>query len=170
MEKVITGKAHIFGDNIDTDQICPGRYLELTDPDEIALHCLEGARPSFVSEFKKGDIVVGGTNFGCGSSREHAAIALKSLGVSAVIAKSFARIFYRNAINLGLTVVVCPDLDELCLGNGEEVTVDIGNGTVSAMKGKIFCEPISGYALEILRYGGIINMIKAQRYDRGAAF
>jgi len=170
MEKIITGKAHVFGNNIDTDQICPGRYLELTDPDEIAIHCLEGARPSFVSEFEKGDIVVGGTNFGCGSSREHAAIALKSIGASAVLAKSFARIFYRNAINLGLTVVVCPDLDDLCLYGGEVLTADIEKGTVSGTDTQISCEPISDYALEILRHGGIINMIKARRYETGAAF
>jgi len=163
MKKVVTGKAHVFGNNIDTDQIYPGRYLELVDPSEIAKHCLEGARPSFVKDFTSGDIVVGGTNFGCGSSREHAAITLKSIGVSAVIAKSFARIFYRNSINLGLALIVCPEIDKLGLkGEGEEITIDIEKGTVVSGGVQISCEPISEYAMEILENGGIKNMIRAQ--------
>ena len=163
MEKVITGKTHIFGNNIDTDQIYPGRFLELVEPKEIARHCMEGARENFLSEFKSGDIVVGGTNFGCGSSREHAAITLKSAGVSAVIAKSFARIFFRNSINLGLVLVVCPELDKLGL-KGEEATIDIEKGTVvnNSTGAQIPCEPISEYAMEILENDGIKNMIKAQ--------
>lgn len=164
MEKIITGKTHIFGDNIDTDQIYPGQFLEIVDPKGIALHCLKGARPSFVDEFKKGEIVVGGTNFGCGSSREHAATTLKEIGVGAVLAKSFARIFYRNAINLGLTVVVCPELDKLNLQEGQQITIDIqkGNVTNNTTNAQITCEPISEFAMEILSHGGMINMIKAQ--------
>ena len=163
MQKIITGRTHVFGNNIDTDQIYPGRYLELVDPEEIAKHCLEGARPGFVSGFKYGDIVAGGTNFGCGSSREQAAIALKSIGVAAVIAKSFARIFYRNAINLGLALIVCPQLDRLELG-GQEVTIDIEKGTVTnnATGSQIPCEPISEYAMKILENDGIKNMMRLQ--------
>ena len=166
MQKVITGKTHVFGINVDTDQIYPGRYLELVDPEEIARHCMEGARAGFMSEFVCGDIIVGGTNFGCGSSREQAAIALKSAGVGAIIAKSFARIFYRNAINLGLALIVCPEIDKLAL-NGEEVTIDIEKGTVTnnSTSIKISCEPISEYAMEILENGGIKNMIRA-RYKK----
>jgi len=167
MQKIITGKTHVFGNNIDTDQIYPGRYLELVDPEEIARHCMEGARPDFVSDFTVGDIVAGGTNFGCGSSREHAAITaitLKSIGVSAVIAKSFARIFYRNSINLGLALIVCPEIDKLNLKGREEVTIDIEKGTVinNSVGVQISCEPISAYAMEILENGGIKNMIRAQ--------
>jgi len=163
MQKVITGKTHVFGNNIDTDQIYPGRYLELVDPKEIAKHCMEGARTSFLSEFTSGDIVVGGTNFGCGSSREQAAITLKSVGTGAVIAKSFARIFYRNAVNLGLVLIVCPEIDKLSL-KGEEVTIDIEKGTVSNNSAgiQISCEPISEYAMKILESDGIKNMIRAQ--------
>ena len=165
MEKIISGKTHVFGDNIDTDQIYPGQFLEIVDPKGIALHCLKGARPSFVDNFKKGEIVVAGTNFGCGSSREHAATTLKEIGVSAVLAKSFARIFYRNAINLGLTVVFCPELDKLNLTEGQQITIDIENGTVvnNATNDEIPCEPISEFAMEILSYGGMINMIKSQQ-------
>ena len=171
MKTVITGKTHVFGNNIDTDQIYPGRYLELTDPKEIAKHCLEGARgsdssqPSFVSEFKAGEIVVGGTNFGCGSSREQAAITLKTIGVSIIIAKSFGRIFYRNAINLGLPLIICPELEKLGLNNeGAEITIDLEKGTVknNSTGTQIACEPISEYAMEILKNDGIKNMIKAQ--------
>jgi len=165
MQKVISGKTHVFGNNIDTDQIYPGRYLELVDPEEIAKHCMEGARDSFMSEFTGGDIIVGGTNFGCGSSREHAAITLKSAGVGAVIAKSFARIFYRNSINLGLILIVCPEIDKLGLeGDCEKVAINIEKGTVtnSSTGVEISCEPISEYAMTILESGGIKNMIRAQ--------
>ena len=165
MEKIISGKTHIFGDNIDTDQIYPGQFLEIVGPKEIALHCLKGARPSFAEDFQKGEIVVAGKNFGCGSSREHAATTLKEIGVSAVLAKSFARIFYRNAINLGLMVVVCTQIDELDLTEGQEITIDIENGiVVNNSTGKqIACEPVSEFAMEILSYGGMVNMIKAQK-------
>jgi len=164
IKTVITGKAHVFGNNIDTDQIYPGRYLELVDPKEIAKHCMAGVRESFVSEFTAGDIVVGGTNFGCGSSREHAVIALKSIGAGAVIAKSFARIFYRNALNLGFVLIVCPEIDKLGIKGTEELILDIEKGTVTnnSTGEQIPCEPISGYAMEILKNDGIINMIKEQ--------
>ena len=103
MNNVMRGRAFVFGPNLDTDQIYPGRYLELTDADDIRQHAMEGADPDFVKKFQAGDFIVAGSNFGCGSSREHAASTLKAVGVSAILAESFARIFYRNAINLGLS-------------------------------------------------------------------
>ena len=108
MEK-IKGKAWKFGDNIDTDVIIPARYLNTTDPEELAKHCMEDADPEFSKKISKGDIIVGGKNFGCGSSREHAPIAIKACGISCVIAESFARIFYRNAFNTGLLILECPE-------------------------------------------------------------
>ena len=110
--KTIIGQAIVLGDNIDTDQIYPGRYLELVDPKEIGRHCLAGVDPEIAPNFKPGDIVVAGKNFGCGSSREHAAIALINMGASLVLAESFARIFFRNAINLGLPLVICPGISQ----------------------------------------------------------
>ena len=168
MQKVFTGHTYVFGNNIDTDQIYPGRFVELVDPKEIAKYCMEGARPGFAAEFKPGGIVVGGTNFGCGSSREHAVITLKSLGVNVVLAKSYARIFYRNGINLGLALVVCPGLDELGITEGDEITIDIEAGTVTnEVTGKqIPCEPISEYAMNILEHDGIKNLIRKQYAGR----
>jgi 3-isopropylmalate/(R)-2-methylmalate dehydratase small subunit len=155
MENIIKGTAHVFGDNIDTDQIYPGRWLDLVEPDEIAPHCLEGVDESFSRRCRPGDVVAAGTNFGCGSSREHAAIALKTTGVGAVVAKSFARIFYRNAINMGLLIVVCPDIDRVA-HPGETLRVDLVRGTVSNERGETArFLPISDYALKILEAGGI---------------
>jgi len=163
MEKIITGKAHVFGDNIDTDQIYPGRFVELVDPKEIAKYCMIGAKADFLNDFTRGDVIIGGTNFGCGSSREHAAITLTTAGVSAVIAKSFARIFYRNAFNLGMPLIVCKEIDTLEL-NDDEVTVDIEKWTITNnTNGKeAACEPISEYAMELLENGGIKNLIRKQ--------
>lgn len=160
--QLLQGKTHVFGDNIDTDQIYPGRYLDLTAPAEIAAHCMEGADSGFADACSKGDIVVAGRNFGCGSSREHAAIALSAIGVSAVIAKSFARIFYRNAINLGLPVLICPDIDNIARRGGI-LTVDMSAWTVSNAKGALAkLEPVSDYALSILEAGGIKPLLRAQ--------
>ena len=120
MEKVMKGKAWKFGNNIDTDQIYPGIYVELTEMEDIKKHALSGsAEPKFADEVQPGDIVVAGTNFGCGSSREHAAMTLKGAGVGAVLAESFGRIFFRNAINLGLPVIVCPGISK-CAQKGDE--------------------------------------------------
>jgi len=152
----ISGKAFIFGNNIDTDQIYPGRYLELVEPEEIAAHCLEGANPDFAKEVSKGDIVVAGKNFGCGSSREHAAIALVHAGVGAVVAESFARIFYRNAINLGLTVLVCPEITSK-VNEGDFLEVNLEEGMVyNKTSGEsIQGEKLSEYIMDILSSGGI---------------
>lgn len=158
-----SGHAYIFGQNIDTDQIYPGRFVELTDIADVIQHTLEGADPNFVKEFQKGDLVIAGSNFGCGSSREHAAICLKEIGVGAVIADSFARIFYRNGINLGLPLIVCPGLFKK-VKKGDLLSFDIQTGEIKNEKNDIIAtaEPLSDYSMAILNHGGIKNMLKAQ--------
>lgn len=162
-EKIIKGKAFVFGANIDTDQIYPGRYLELTDAEDLAKHAMEGADPSFVKEFVAGDIVVASSNFGCGSSREHAAVTLQAVGVGAVIADSYARIFYRNAINLGIPLIVCKGISAL-VSKGDVLQVEFGTGVVTNVTtgATAQAEPFSEYTLNILSSGGIKPLIKAQ--------
>ncbi|KJS88401.1 MAG: 3-isopropylmalate dehydratase [Peptococcaceae bacterium BICA1-8] len=157
----IKGNAFIFGHNIDTDQIIPGRYLELVNPKEIAAHCMEGADPTFADRVNAGDIIVAGKNFGCGSSREHAPIALVNVGVGAVIADSFARIFYRNAVNLGLPLLICKGIMEK-VNEGDVLEINLKEGKVSNIStGKSFNgEQLSDYALEILSSGGIKPLFK----------
>ncbi len=159
MDTIIAAKAHVFGKNIDTDQILPGRFLELTKPEEIAQHCLEGADPQFAKSMEKGDIVVAGTNFGCGSSREHAAIALLNAGVSVVLAESFARIFYRNAINLALPLMVCPNIGSM-VHRGDRLRVDLASGLIENLSTgeNLQGQRISEYAMNILQSGGIKPM------------
>jgi 3-isopropylmalate/(R)-2-methylmalate dehydratase small subunit len=161
--KIITGKAFVFGANIDTDQIYPGRYLELTDPEDVAKHAMEGADPSLVKEFVSGDLIVGSTNFGCGSSREHAAVTLKAVGVGAVIADSYARIFYRNAINLGIPLIVCKGFSTM-VKKGDEVRVEFATGVVTNVTtgATAQAEPFSDYTLQILISGGIKPLIRQQ--------
>lgn len=162
METKITGKVHEFGNNIDTDQIYPGRFVELTDIEDIIPHTLYGADPDFAKNFVKGELIVGGTNFGCGSSREHAAICLKGIGVGAVIAESFARIFYRNGINLGLPLVVCPGISKLHL-DGKTISLDFESGELSA-DGEVVArvEAFTPYVMQILQAGGIKNLVSTQ--------
>jgi 3-isopropylmalate/(R)-2-methylmalate dehydratase small subunit len=163
MNKHIKGKAFVFGKNIDTDQIYPGRYLELVKPEDIAEHCLEGADPKFVENMDKGDIVVAGTNFGCGSSREHAPITIISAGVSVVLAESFARIFFRNSINLALPLMVCPGISSK-VSTGDQLEVDLEKGQVinktsgETIKG----EKISEYAMNIHEAGGIKPLFRSK--------
>ncbi|WP_425058264.1 2,3-dimethylmalate dehydratase small subunit [Sporomusa carbonis] len=163
MEKVARGKAFVFAENIDTDQIYPGRFVELTDIEDVAKHAMEGADPNFVKEFKKGDIIVAATNFGCGSSREHAAITLKAVGVGAIVAESFGRIFYRNAINIGVPVLVCPGIGKL-IKSGDILTVDIESGKICNETTGVVAQaqPMSEYVMNILASGGIKPMIKKQ--------
>lgn len=163
MNKVVEGKAFVFGSNTDTDQIYPGRYLALTDPEAVAKHAMEGADPDFVKQVQAGDIIVAEKNFGCGSSREHAAITLKSAGVGAILAESFARIFYRNAINLGLPLLVIPGIGEKVKA-GDRLSVDIQTGLVrNETSGiEISGELISEYMFHILVNDGIKNLIKKQ--------
>ena len=163
MEKIVRGKAFIFGVNIDTDQIYPGRYLELTDPKEVGKHALEGADPNLVKEFKPGDIIVASTNFGCGSSREQAAITLKAIEVGAILADSFARIFYRNAINLGIPLMVCPRIHDL-VKKGDRLTVNLITGELvnESTGAKAQAQPLSDYVMKILESGGIKPLIRKQ--------
>jgi 3-isopropylmalate/(R)-2-methylmalate dehydratase small subunit len=167
MNTKIVGKVVVLGKNIDTDQIYPGRYLELVDPKEIGSHCLEGVDPEIPKNFEKGNIVVASTNFGCGSSREHAPIALLNMGASVVLADSFARIFFRNSINLGLPLIICKGLSEK-VSNGEEIEVDIIEGTVKitstgeVLKG----EKIGEYAMNILKAGGIKPLFREKMKNK----
>jgi 3-isopropylmalate/(R)-2-methylmalate dehydratase small subunit len=148
-------RAWVFGDNIDTDVLAPGRYMKF-GIEEIARHCLEAVEPSFAAEVRPGDVLVAGRNFGAGSSREQAAAALKQLGVAAVIAPSFAGIFHRNALNLGLVVVVCPEAARIRAG--DEVVVDPEAGRVeNRTRGEtLACEPIPGHLMAMVRDGGLV--------------
>ncbi|EKC60429.1 3-isopropylmalate dehydratase, small subunit, partial [human gut metagenome] len=126
----IQGKVHKYGDHVDTDVIIPARYLNSSDPKDLAAHCMEDIDKEFVNNVKEGDIIVAGVNFGCGSSREHAPLAIKAAGVSCVIAKNFARIFYRNALNIGLPILECSEAgDEI--KQGDEVSVDFDSGVIT---------------------------------------
>ena len=161
MQLKISGKAHIFSNNIDTDQIYPGRYLELTAKSEIASHCMEGLRPGFATEIQKDDIIVAGRNFGCGSSREHAAITLKEAGVGAVVAESFARIFFRNAINLGLPLITCRGISNR-VKEGDVLEINLSTGEIkNKTTGESFQgEGLSDFILRILENGGIKPLFK----------
>ena len=163
MQKVLKGKAFVYAANIDTDQIYPGRFLDLTEPDQIGKHALEGADPNFVKEVQPGDLLVASTNFGCGSSREHAAITLKSAGVGAILADSFGRIFYRNVINLGVPLIVCPGISKI-VKRGDALSVDMTTGKVvnETTGASAEAQPLSEYVLNILESGGIKPMIKKQ--------
>ena len=155
-----------MGSNIDTDVIYPGRFLELTDPKEIGCHCLAGLSEDIAPNFPQGGIVVAGTNFGCGSSREHAPIALIHMGAAAVLADSFARIFFRNGINLGLPLVVCKGIAKH-VQSGQTIRLDLQAGTVTILEtGEVLqAEALGGKAMEILSAGGIKPMMR-QRFAK----
>ena len=163
MKKILTGPVTLVGDNIDTDQIYPGRFLALTDPKEIGSHCLAGVDEAIAGAFPQGGIVVAGRNFGCGSSREHAPIALLNMGTAAVLADSFARIFFRNAINLGLPAVVCPGAAQR-VADGQTLTVDLEAGTATVREtGEVLsCQPLGDQAMTILEAGGIKPLMRAR--------
>ena len=146
-----------FGDNVDTDQLAPGRYMR-AGIETIAAHCLEAGRPDFAASVQRGDIVVAGRNFGAGSSREQAAEALQHLGIAAVVARSFAGIFYRNAINLGLPAIVGPQLDSI--EDGDEVALDLEAATLTIDGDEIALEPIPGNLQILLRDGGLVAHLK----------
>ena len=153
---IINGKAIVVGANIDTDQIYPGRYLELVKPEEIAKHAMEGVDANFFNRFSKGDIIVADKNFGCGSSREHAVITLKTAGVSAVIAPSFARIFYRNAINLGLPLITCKEILEYT-NEGDKLEVDLKTGIIKNLTNnrEVKGDELPEFVLDMISHGGI---------------
>ena len=157
------GRAFKYGDNVDTDVIIPARYLNSSDPAELATHCMEDIDNTFVKRVQKGDIIVATKNFGCGSSREHAPIAIKAAGVSCVIAETFARIFYRNAINIGLPIIECPEASKGS-DEGDEVEVDFDSGMLynrtkgTEFKGQAFQE----FMQKIIKAEGLVNYINAQ--------
>ncbi len=155
------GNAWKFGNNINTDEIIPARYLNTSDPVELAKHCMEDADPDFMKKAKPGDIIVGGTNFGCGSSREHAPIALKAADISCVIAESYARIFYRNAINIGMPIIESPEAVK-SIETGNQLEIDFDNGTIfNITKNETYAaKPFPVFMQEIISKGGLMNTIK----------
>jgi 3-isopropylmalate/(R)-2-methylmalate dehydratase small subunit len=157
----ITGKAWKYGDNINTDYMLPGRYMELTDPIEMAKHAMEGIDPKFVPNVRKGDIVIAGTNFGCGSSREHSPLALKYAGIGCIIAESYARIFYRNAINVGLPALECLNITK-AVEQGDLLDLDLSEGTVfNITRGtELKFIPLPSFMLEVLNAGGLVPYLK----------
>jgi 3-isopropylmalate/(R)-2-methylmalate dehydratase small subunit len=163
MQQILQGRAFVYGANIDTDQIYPGRFLDLTDPDQVGKHAMAGADPNFVKEVESGDLIVASTNFGCGSSREHAAVTLKAVGVGAILADSYGRIFYRNAINLGVPLIVCPGIGQK-VKRGDRLSLDLAKGTVANLTSgeTMQAQPLSEYVMNILTSGGIKPLIKQQ--------
>lgn len=157
----MTGTVIKYGDNVDTDVIIPARYLNTSDHKELASHCMEDLDTTFASRVKEGDIMVAGWNFGCGSSREHAPIAIKASGISLVIAKSFARIFYRNAINIGLAIVESPEAAD-AIAEGNIVTADLDNGILhNETTGENYTvEPFPAFIQTIIENGGLVESIK----------
>ena len=155
------GKVHKYGDNIDTDVIIPARYLNTADHKELASHCMEDIDKDFVKKVKDGDIIVGGANFGCGSSREHAPIAIKNSGISCVIAATFARIFFRNAINIGLAILECPEASEK-IADGDEVSIDFDTGVITNVtKNETYkAEPFPEFVKNIIDSDGLLNSLK----------
>ena len=154
------GKAWKFGNDVDTDVIIPARYLNTSAPEELAKHCMEDADADFAAKVRPGDIIAAGKNFGCGSSREHAPIAIKASGVSCVIAHSFARIFYRNSINIGLPIFECPEAAE-SIENGHQVFVDTDSGQIKDLtSGKCFeARPFPDFMRELIEAGGLMNYV-----------
>ncbi len=153
----LTGKVWKYGDNIDTDAIIPARYLNMSTAEELAQHCMEDVDTSYASGVQQGDIIVGGENFGCGSSREHAPLAIKGSGASCVIAKSFARIFYRNAINIGLPILACPDAVQE-IEAGDQLSVDLVAGLITnSRSGKTYqTSPFPSFIMDIIQAGGLV--------------
>lgn len=155
------GKVHKYGDNVDTDVIIPARYLNTPDAKELASHCMEDIDKEFVNKVNEGDIMVGGFNFGCGSSREHAPLAIKTAGISCVIAKTFARIFYRNAINIGLPILECEAASD-AIEDGDQVEIDFNTGVITNVtKGETYsAEPFPEFIQDIISAGGLMASIK----------
>jgi len=164
---MLKGKVHKYGADVDTDVIIPARYLNLTEPDELAKHCMEDIDPEFVNRVKPGDIMMATTNFGCGSSREHAPLAIKAAGISCIIAKSFARIFFRNAINIGLPLLECEEaVDNTEAGNVLEI--DLSSGKIRNLtNGMAFiAKPYPDFMAELIAAGGLIEHTKRRLAGR----
>ena len=160
---MIKGTAHKFGDNVDTDQIIPAKYLVTTDAKELAQHCMEVADETFPSKAKPGDILVAGRNFGCGSSREHAPLAIKGLGLGLVIAESFARIFFRNCINIGVPILECPAAAR-DIKTGDQLAVDLDAGQIKNLtQGKTYqAQPFPDFMQQIVKAGGLMPYVKSR--------
>lgn len=156
-----SGKVYKYGDNVDTDVIIPARYLNAPSPDELAKHCMEDIDATFAQKVQPGDIIVGGANFGCGSSREHAPIAIRACGISCVIAPSFARIFYRNAINIGLPILECPAASE-AINEGDVVAINFDTGVITdETTGQTFqAAPFPPFIQKIIKAGGLMKSIQ----------
>ncbi len=152
----IRGRVWVFGDHVDTDAIVPARYLHTSDPAELARHCMEGLDAGFADAVQPGDLIVAGENFGCGSSREHAPLAIRAAGVGCIVAKGFARIFYRNAINIGLPVLVCPDAVASAV-DGQDWDVDLEAGRIRnwTLETETRFEPLPPFVMHLLRVGGL---------------
>lgn len=158
----LRGKAWVYGDNVDTDVIIPARYLNTADPAVMAAHCMEDIDSAFAANVKKGDVIAAGGNFGCGSSREHAPLAIKSAGISCVIAPSFARIFYRNAINIGLPILECADAVKIT--SGDEIEIDLTNGKiVNVTKGETYtAQSFPEFLTKLIGFGGLVPYVRAR--------
>ncbi len=168
MERTLTGRVWKFGDDISTDHIIAGRYLTSTDSKVLGEHAMENVDPAFAKKVRSGDLIVAASNFGCGSSREQAPIALRAAGISCVVASTFARIFYRNSINIGFPVIECPGLHER-VRDGDRITVDLAAGHVVLASGeKVVFQPLPPNILEILTAGGLVPKLKAELASRVA--
>ncbi len=156
-------KTHKYGNNVDTDVIIPARHLNTSDPAELAAHCMEDIDPQFAKQVRRGDVIVAGRNFGCGSSREHAPLAIKASGVSCVVAESFARIFYRNALNIGLPILECPAAAR-AIAAGDEVAIDLGTGAIEDLTtGQSFqAEPFPPFMMDLIAAGGLAAYLKGK--------
>ncbi len=159
----IRGRVFKFGDDVNTDEIIPARFLNTTDPKELGQHCMAGIDEGFVGKIKKGDIIVAGKNFGCGSSREHAPVAIKGAGISCVVAKSFARIFFRNAINIGLPIIELPQAEEI--QEGDELEIDLEKGVLKnrTQKKEYQISKFPEFMQEIINAGGLLSWVESKK-------
>ena len=160
----LEGRVWKFGDHVDTDLIIPARFLNVSDRDELAKNCFADLRPHFVGEVNPGDVIVAGKNFGCGSSREHAPLAIKGLGIGVIVAKSFARIFYRNAFNIGLPILESHEASE-ALREGDRISLDLSTGEIVRLNSNqvFLARPIPEFMRELIQAGGLVNYIRRKR-------
>jgi 3-isopropylmalate dehydratase small subunit len=164
----VAGRAWKFGDDVDTDVIIPARYLNVSDPEELARHCMEDADPDFAGRVRPGDVIVAGKNFGCGSSREHAPLAIKACGVACVVAASFARIFYRNAFNIGLPILECPEAAER-VAAGDVLEIDLAAGLIRnrTRNEEYRARPVPEFMREIVAAGGLVPFVARRLAEKG---
>jgi len=167
IQQIFKGRVWKFGDNIDTDIIIPARYLNITEASELSKFLFEPIRPNFSQQVEEGDIIIAGENFGCGSSREHAPIAIKASGIACIVAKSFARIFYRNSFNIGLLLIICPEVvDETC--EKEEINIELQQNKIyNQTKHKWFSFPrFEWFMMKLIEHGGLIPFILSEEYKQ----